>query len=294
MNRYDLILLRTRLVLAAALSVAVGAALAAQTASMSANQVVAKNVAARGGLPAWRQVHAMTFVGKIDAGRTHPDPEGTVDNPSSSPGRRHMLEKALSRKPDATQGTVISLPYRMELKRPRKVRLEVDFAGKTAVQVYDGTNGWYARPYLGSSAVQPFSPAELKLAGDQQELDGLLIDAAAKGNQVSMDGVEALDGHRAYKLKVTLRNGDIRHVWVDASTFLDVKVDGTRQVGGRTRTMVTTLRDYRKVDGVMIPFMMETVGEGVRLPERIVIEKATVNPDLPDDRFARPQSPKAG
>jgi hypothetical protein len=76
---------------------------------------------------------------------------------------------------------------------------------------------------------------------------------------------------------------------VDAGNFLDVKVDGTRQVGTRTRTMVTTLRDYRKVNGVMIPFVMETAGEGMRQPERIVIEQATVNPDLPDTRFAKPQ-----
>jgi hypothetical protein len=261
----------------------------AETATMSAAQVVAKNVAARGGLEAWRAVHAVSFAGKMDVGRTHPEPQGTVDNPPSSSPKRHMLEKAMTSKGGAMEGTVIALPYRIEMKRPRKVRLEVDFAGKTAVQVYDGTAGWYSRPYLGYSTVQPFSPTELKLAADQQDLDGLLIDAAAKGSQIAMEGVEPVDGRRAYKLKVTLQNGDVRHVWVDAGNFLDVKVDGTRQVGTRTRTMVTTLRDYRKVNGVMIPFVMETAGEGMRQPERIVIEQATVNPDLPDTRFAKPE-----
>ncbi|EEA01406.1 conserved hypothetical signal peptide protein [Burkholderia sp. H160] len=265
----------------------------AETAGISAAQVVAKNVSARGGLDAWRAVHSLSFAGKMDVGLTHPAPQGTVDNPPQSSPKRHMLEKAMTGK-SGVQGTVIALPYRIEMKRPRKVRFEVDFAGKTAVQVYDGTAGWYSRPYLGNATVQPFSAAELKLAGDQQDLDGLLIDAAAKGSQVAMEGVEPVDGHRAYKLKVTLKNGDVRHVWVDSSTFLDVKVDGTRQVGTRTRTMVTTLSDFRKVDGVMIPFVMETVGEGLRQPERIVIEKATVNSDLPDSRFAKPQIPGAG
>jgi hypothetical protein len=98
-----------------------------------------------------------------------------------------------------------------------------------------------------------------------------------------------VEGHRAYKLKVTLKGGDVRRVWVDAGSFLDVKVDGSRQVGGRTRTMVTMLRDYRRVDGVMIPFVMETVGDGMKTSEKIVIEKATANVDLPDSRFMKPE-----
>jgi outer membrane lipoprotein-sorting protein len=272
----------------------VSAEAAAQTRTLTAAQVVAKNIAARGGLEAWRSIHALSFTGKIDAGRTHPEPEGTVDNPPSSSPKRHMLEKAMRDARSASAGTVIALPYRIELKRPRKVRVELDFAGQTAVQVYDGTTGWYTRPYLGYSTPRPFSAAELKLAADQQDLDGLLIDAAAKGNQISMEGTEAVEGRRAYKLKVTLKNGDVRHVWVDAESFLDVEVDGTRQIGTRARKMTTILRDYRKVDGVMIPFLMETTGEGIKQSEKIVIEKATVNPDLPDSRFARPSGAGAG
>ncbi|MGF6935645.1 outer membrane lipoprotein-sorting protein [Paraburkholderia sp. UCT70] len=279
----------TRLAWAAGFALVLAGPAPAEPAGISAAQVVAKNVAARGGLDAWHAVHSLSFVGKMDVGRTHPAPQGTVDNPPQSSPKRHMLEKAMTDKSGVIQGTVIALPYRIEMKRPRKVRFELDFAGKTAVQVYDGTAGWYSRPYLGYSTAQPFTPAELKLAADQQDLDGLLIDAAAKGSQVAVEGVEPVDGHRAYKLKVTLKNGDVRHVWVDASTFLDVKVDGTREVGTRARTMVTVLRDYRKVDGVMIPFEMETLGEGLRQPEKIVIEKATVNPDLPDSRFAKLQ-----
>jgi Outer membrane lipoprotein-sorting protein len=109
-----------------------------------------------------------------------------------------------------------------------------------------------------------------------------------------MEGTEAVEGRRAYKLKVTLKNGDVRHVWVDAESFLDVEVDGTRQVGTRARKMTTILRDYRKVDGVMIPFLMETTGEGIKQSEKIVIEKATVNPDLPDSRFVKPSGAGAG
>ena len=47
---------------------------------------------------------------------------------------------------DKAAGTQqVPLPFRLEMKRPRKSRLAMDFAGKTAVQVYDGQNGWKLR-----------------------------------------------------------------------------------------------------------------------------------------------------
>jgi hypothetical protein len=128
----------------------------------------------------------------------------------------------------------------------------------------------------------------MKVAASQQEIDGLLIDAAAKGSSVQIEGMDRVNGVRAYKLKVALCNGGVRRVWVDASTFLDIKVDGVKEVGGRSLTMTTLLGDYRRVDRVMIPFIMETHGKGQKEFEKIVIEKVAINSYLPDARFAKP------
>ena len=58
---------------------------------------------------------------------------------------------------------------------------------------------------------------------------------------------------------------------------------------GKPRTVWTTLRDYRPVDGLMIPHVLETTVDGVRGSEKILVEKVTVNPPLADSRFARPE-----
>ena len=261
----------------------------AEAPPLGAAQVVDKNVVARGGATAWGAIRSISFVGKIDAGRTHPTPPGTVDSYSTGPsdlrpGQRRMMIAETPVKPEE----VIALPFRLDLKRPRKSRLELDFAGDTATQVYDGTAGWKVRPFMGRTTVESFSPAEIKIAASQQELDGLLINAAAKGSQIRMEGMDSVNGVRAYKLRVALRDGNVRRVWVDAATFLDIKVDGARDVGGRSRAMTTLLSDYRRIDGVMIPFKMETHGDGLKDAERIVVEKVVINPDLPDTRFAKP------
>jgi len=39
----------------------------------------------------------------------------------------------------------VQLPFVMELKRPRKMRFELQFSGQTAIQVFDGANGWKLR-----------------------------------------------------------------------------------------------------------------------------------------------------
>ena len=224
--------------------------------ALTATQIVEKNVAARGGLQAWRTVKTLSMSGKLDAG-----------------GKQK-----------------VQLPFVLEMERNRKTRLELQFNGQTAVQVYDGTNGWKLRPFLNRNDVEPYTPEELKAASMQAELDGPLVDYAAKGTKVELEGVQQVEGHDAFNLKLTLKNGEVQHVWVDGQSFLDVKVEGTpRRLDGKFHPVATFLRDYRSVNGLMIPYVNETVVEGVRQTEKIVVEKVIVNPKLDDSHFSKPQ-----
>src|SRR5262252_4483894 len=124
----------------------------------------------------------------------------------------------------------------MEMKRPRKSRLEIDFAGKTAVQVYDGAHGWKLRPFLNRNDVEAFSDLEARSQADTADLEGPLVDYAAKGTSVALEGEEPVDGHNAYRLKLTLKSGTVQHMWIDTQSFLDVKVEGvSRRMDGRMR-----------------------------------------------------------
>ena len=84
--------------------------------------------------------------------------------------------------------------YTFQVKRPNKQRLTIDFAGHTALQVFDGEHGWKLRPYLNRPDPEPFSAEELRKAVAQPALDGPLIDYAAKGSQVELEGTEMVEG----------------------------------------------------------------------------------------------------
>jgi hypothetical protein len=197
--------------------------------------------------------------------------------------------------PDTMEGAdkdkQVQLPFVYEMKRPRKSRMEIEFAGKTAVQVYDGQHGWKLRPFLGRNDVEPFTSDEAKGENENADLDGYLVDYAPKGTKVELDGVEKVEGHDTYKLKLTLKSGQVRYVWVDALSFLDVKVSGTpRRMDGKMRNVAIYQRGFQNVQGLMIPFLLETSVDGYRETHKMVIEKVVVNPKLEDALFAKPQA----
>ncbi len=240
----------------AALAAATPVAYGEGTGSLTAEQIVEKNAKARGGLEAWRAVSSMTMSGEMDAG-----------------GKKNTM-----------------LPFVMSMKRPYKSRLEIRFQDQPAVQVYDGTQGWKVRPFLGRDEVEPFTSAEAKSATGWQELDGPLVDYANKGTKVELQGTEAVDGKNAYKLKLTMKNGEQRNLWVDATSFLEVKIDGDpRKMDGKLHNVAVYYRDFKKVNGLTVPYMMETVVDGIKQTHKMSIQSVTLNPPLDDAMFAKPQ-----
>jgi hypothetical protein len=261
-----------------ALSPLLGSSATAAPAKLTAAEIVEKNIAARGGLEKWRAVQTLSWSGKLDAGGGN-EPALNMKIPGMPP------PPPPSDKPAAQA----QLPFVLEMRRGRKSRLEVVFNGETAVQVYDGTKGWKLRPFLNRHEVEPFTPAELEVAQSQSDLDGALVDYAAKGTKVELEGVEPVEGRDTYKLKLTLKNRRVMHDWIDAQTFLDVKIDGSpRKLDGKPHDVAIFMRDYRNVNGLQIPHLLETVIQGVKRTEKIEIEKVVVNPRLDESRFTKP------
>ena len=192
------------------------------------------------------------------------------------------------------------LPFVMDLKRSRKMRLEVQFNGKTALQVYDGSNGWKLRPFLNRLQIENFTPEELKAAGTQSDLDGPLVDYAAKGTRIELAGVEKVRDRDNYKLRLILKTGDVFHLWVDSETFLETKMEGQpRRLDGTYHAVEIYFEDYRQVNGLKIPFVLETrvlpvakTALGIKdtpvPPEKIQIDKVVVNPTLDEALFSKP------
>jgi hypothetical protein len=133
----------------------------------------------------------------------------------------------------------------------------------------------------------------------QAELDGPLVNYVAKGTTIELDGMEKVEGRDNYKLKLTMKNGQVIHVWVDAQTFLESNIEGqSRRLDGVEHPVEIYYRDYRSVNGLQIPFVLETRVmvsvtnanqiKGAPAPvEKIVVEHVVINPTLDASLFSK-------
>lgn len=220
----------------------------------SVEQIVSKNIAARGGLAALKGVRSLRMTGTVSMG------------------------------PSREAGLV------MEFKRPMMVRQEFISAGATGVVAFDGTVAWQIMPGPGKMVPERMSAEDRREMEEQADVEGDLVDWKSKGSQVELLGREAVSGVDTWKLLVTLKSGTIRTVWIDATTFLEVQSESKRTSAGEEIDLVTTLSDYREVSGLWIPFQMETRQKWAATAQKIVFRTVDVNLPIEDGRFRMPET----
>lgn len=182
----------------------------------------------------------------------------------------------------------------IEEKRPDMVRQNFTVQGMTQIQAYDGGTAWQISPFGGRKDPELLGEEETRGMVEDADFDGPLVDATAKGNTVEYLGVDQVDGDDAYKLKCTLKNGDIFYYYLDPDSYLEIKIEKQRFIRGAVRESATIYGAYKPVNGVMYPFSI--VSGPKNNPEaggRITIKKVEVNISLDEKEFKMPAAPAA-
>jgi outer membrane lipoprotein-sorting protein len=185
-----------------------------------------------------------------------------------------------------TGPTGAEVPTKIYMQRPDRIRQEIEVEGQALVQAFDGTRGWSLNPLSGQGPVEvPRAVAERMAA--QADFDGPLVNTAAKGHRIEVVGVETVDGQQAARLKLTKKSGEVQHVWLDTERWLEVKSESTVEQAGRRVTIESRNSDFRTVDGVTSPFLVEVYAEG-RLQQRIALESVEFPASLDAKLFSPP------
>lgn len=191
--------------------------------AVTADELVANNLQARGGADKLRAITSMHTVGKMRLGGGL---EARTETFASSPG---MPSNGMFRQ-------------------------ELSLQGLTAVQSWDGQQGWAINPFQGRRDPQKLSGDDTKDLAQAADIAGPLLDAQKKGERIEYLGTEDIDGTDAHKLRVTYKNGDSRVIYLDPDQFLEIRVVDHRVVRGQEQVQTTDLGEYEKVDGVYFPF----------------------------------------
>lgn len=176
-----------------------------------------------------------------------------------------------------------------EKKRPDLIRQEFLIQGMVGVNAYDGKSGWKVEPWQGKKEAEPLGEDEQKQIEEDADFDGPLVNYAAKGNKVEYMGIDQVEGDDTYKLKVTLKNGDVQYYYMDTDYYVPIKIETQRFVRGEQRDFETMLGDYKQVDGVYFPYSFETGAKGSPFRQKITVDKVEVNVPIAETRFAEPR-----
>jgi hypothetical protein len=125
-------------------------------------------------------------------------------------------------------------------------------------------------------------------------LEGAPIDFRARGSTVELEGSEGLDGRKAYRIGVTLATGEHQLVWVDAESDPETRYDRIAYGSEGTRGTITPrYKEYQEVEGLAMPSVIEIGGAGGGRPDRRVIERVALNPEIDEREFDGLGGPRA-
>jgi hypothetical protein len=177
-----------------------------------------------------------------------------------------------------------------EVRAGGAVRSEAALQGLALVQAYDGKGGgWRINPFQGRKDAEAMSDDEARSLADAASMAGVLLTAASDGSSVTSLGREDFDGTNCYKLKVVQKDGDEFVYLIDPDSMLEVKVIETRKLRGAVQVSESELGDYEAVGGVMFPMSIESGPQGSSQRQRVIIAKASANPDAPATLFSQPK-----
>lgn len=175
-----------------------------------------------------------------------------------------------------------------ENRRPGMVRSEFSLQGMTGVYAYDGRTGWKIEPWNGKKDAESLGEEELRGIVEDSDIDGPLINYKEKGHRLEYMGLEPVEGTDAHKLRLTLKNGDVSHYFMDTDYFVPIKVERKRMIRGAERESETTLGDYKEVAGVYLPHFYENAQKGSPNKSQVTYAKIEANVALDESRFRKP------
>ncbi|HET9696007.1 MAG TPA: hypothetical protein VFP40_04010 [Terriglobales bacterium] len=220
--------------------------------AQTAEELVAKNLEAKGGVPAIKALTTLRMTGKFQ--------QGTFNAPTIT-----------------------------ETKAPDLMRQSLTIQGMTAVQAYDGKAAWQIQPFGGRKDPELMGEDDARSFIDDSDFYGPLVDYQQKGNRVEYLGKELVDGDDALRLQVTLKNGDIYNYYLDPDTFLEIRIDKQTFIRGAVQETVTDVGSYKKVNNVYFPFSVESwpkASPGDR--NQVTYDKIEANVALNDSMFQMP------
>jgi hypothetical protein len=193
-------------------------ALLALLLTQSIDDVVARAIAARGGIKKLKALNSQRLT-------------GTISLAGGSSG-----------------------PFVVEMKRPSMMRESVTLGAKSMTRTTNGEVGWVVGSLRDVLEPQQVNAQELRNLAGSADFEGPLVNYKEKGNRIELAGKEKIGKRPAYKLVIYMKNGENRIDFIDCKSYLEVKWQGL--IGGDL--FESYFKDYRPAKGLMYAFEIDS------------------------------------
>lgn len=185
--------------------------------AQTAEEIVAKNIEARGGLEKLKALKGIIYEGAMQQ-----------------------------------QGVEVAMKF--YYFHNVATRVEFSAMGQSGYTIITTTKGWSFNPFAGNDAATELPEDAVKESQTQLDVQGPLVDYKEKGNKIEYMGKVSEQGADYFKLKLTRSNGKSIVYYFDKN-YLVTKAISTATVNGEEQEVTTEYSDYRKTpEGYTVAF----------------------------------------
>ena len=145
---------------------------------------------------------------------------------------------------------------------------------------------------MGSDEPVDLVGPELRPLKEMSDLDGSLWNHNEKGHQLELLGTEAIEDSEVYVLKLTRKNGEIFHYYLDSENYVIRKMKFIMVVNGQETEMVALMSNFQNVEGYTMPFSTEQTFNG-QTGMSTTFEEVKFDEEIDDAIFLKPTATPA-
>lgn len=220
--------------------------------SQTADEIVSKYIEFAGGAKEWKNIKTITSTGTYNYGG-------------------------------------VEFPFESWSKAPDLYKYAVTFNGKSFEQAYDGKEGWRIDGFKKETKKTILKDkAATGMANESDvELQSPFIDYSRKGHTISFEGKDSVNGSLCYKIKLVRKNGNEEIYYFSSENYELLKKHAiAKNTELNNSPLDIYYTDYRKVDGLTIPFKITCKADGQTVLD-ITVKDVKLNNPI-DDKIFKP------
>jgi hypothetical protein len=175
-------------------------------------------------------------------------------------GREKLLSVKTIKKTGHGESEGVKYPVNYYAVHNMSERSDFSFNGLTGYQIITKDSGFNFSPFGGMATPEKMTAEDVKLASDELDLEGNLVNYAAKGHTIELMDNEDIDGVDAIQLRMNLKNGKTIFYFIDPDTYYIIRTTVKGVSNGQEFTNTSNYYNFKKTkEGILFPFTVDNV-----------------------------------